>query len=158
MYGELSLPPVWSGRNRQTGRFLKGHVPANKGKKWSEFKSKRSQKRSSRGWKNLDLHRNKNGRAVNAGRSKKQVVGVFDDGRFLVFPYAGAAAMWLGASRENIGRCCRQNKSRKVCKNDWRKGEKKGASRVNTDHRYKGIRWYFEDDDAWTEKISPTKS
>ena len=35
-YGELTLPPVWTGRNRLTGRFLKGHVPANKGKKWSD--------------------------------------------------------------------------------------------------------------------------
>jgi hypothetical protein len=35
-YGELTLPPVWTGINKQTGRFLKGHVPANKGKKWSE--------------------------------------------------------------------------------------------------------------------------
>ena len=30
-YGELTLPPVWTGINKQTGRFLKGHVPANKG-------------------------------------------------------------------------------------------------------------------------------
>lgn len=36
-YGELTLPPVWTGINKQTGRFLKGHVPANKGKKWSEY-------------------------------------------------------------------------------------------------------------------------
>jgi hypothetical protein len=27
---------VWTGINKQNGQFLKGHVPANKGKKWSE--------------------------------------------------------------------------------------------------------------------------
>lgn len=152
MYGELVLPTVWTGRNKITGRFLKGHVPANKGKKWSEFMSKRAQRRSAKGWKNLDLHRR---RPDTAGRSPKQVVAVFDDGQFLVFPYIGEAAKWLGdGSRENIGRCCRENASRKVCKNDWRKGQRKGASRVNTDHRYMGIRWYFESDDVWTTKIT----
>ena len=30
-YGELTLPPVWTGINKQNGQFLKGHVPANKG-------------------------------------------------------------------------------------------------------------------------------
>lgn len=152
-YGELSLPPVWTGRNKLTGRFLKGHVPANKGKKWDEYMGKRAQKRAAKGWKNLDLHRH---RSDNAGRSPKQVVAVFDDGQFLVFPYIGEAAKWLDgslASRHNIGRCCRFNESRKVCKNDYRKGERKGASRINTNHRYKGIRWYFESDSAWTTKI-----
>ena len=31
-YGELTLPPVWTGINKQNGRFLKGHEPHNKGK------------------------------------------------------------------------------------------------------------------------------
>ena len=56
-YGELTLPPVWTGINKQTGRFLKGHVPVNKGKPWSKWMPKRSQKRCAKGWKNLDLHR-----------------------------------------------------------------------------------------------------
>ena len=146
-YGELTLGPVYTGVNRQTGRFMKGHVPANKGKKWSEFMSKRAQKRSARGWKNLDLHRNKNGRPDNAGRSRKQVIAVMDDGRWHHFSYLGAAAEWAGGSRENIGRCCRQNQSKRVLE--------KRQSKVNTDHRYLGIRWYFEDDDAWTAKIAP---
>ena len=153
-YGELYIAPVWTGVNKQTGRFLKGHVPANKGKKWSDYMGKRAMKRAAKGWKNLDLHRNKNGRPDTAGRFRKQVVAVMDDGSWLVFPYVGAAAEWLGnCNRENIGRCCRCNESKKVCKHDWRPNQPKGASRVNTDHKYMGIRWYFETDNVWTEKI-----
>ena len=153
-YSELTLPPVWTGINKQNGQFLKGHVPANKGKKWSEYMGKRAQKRCAKGWKNLDKYRNKNGRADTAGRCRKQVVAVMDDGRWLLFPYLGPAAEWVGGKRENIGRCCRMNEAKKVCKRDWRPGQAKGANRVNTDHRYMGIRWYFETDNVWTTKIN----
>lgn len=153
-YGELTLAPVCTGVNRQTGRFLKGHIPHNKGKRWSDYMGKRKQKRCAKGWKNLDLHRNKNGRPDTAGRCRKPVVAVMDNGSWVVFDYLGAAAEWLGGgNRENIGRCCRSNESKKVCKHDWRQGQPKGASRVNTDHRYMGIRWYFESDNIWTTKI-----
>ena len=152
-YGELTLAPIWTGVNKQTGRFLKGHVPANKGKKWSDYMGKRAMKRAMKGWKNVISHRPKT-RPDTAGRCRKQVVAVMDDGSWLVFPYVGAAAKWLGdGNRENIGRCCRCNESKKVCKHDWRPNQPKGASRVNTDHRYMGIRWYFETDNVWTEKI-----
>lgn len=67
---ELKLPPVRPQRNPLTGRFLKGCVPANKGKKWDEFMSKRSQRRSAKGWKNLEKHRV---RPATAGRKPKQV-------------------------------------------------------------------------------------
>lgn len=141
-YGELTLPAVFTGVNRKTGRFLKGHVPANKGKKWDEFMSKRAQRRSSKGWRNLDLYRNKNGRSDCAGRCRKSVVAVMGDGRWLVFGYVGAAAEWLRqchptANRENISRCCRQNT----------------AGGRNTDHGYYGVRFYFESDNVWTTKI-----
>lgn len=153
-YGELTLPPVWTGINPKTGRFLKGHVPANKGKKWSEYMGKRAQKRAAKGWKNLDLHRNKNGRPDNAGRCRKQVVAVMDDGSWLLFPYLGPAAEWVGGNSNNVGRCCRMNQAKKVCKRDWRPGQAKGASLVNTDHKYMGIRFYFESDNVWTTKIT----
>ena len=151
-YGELTLPPVWTGINKQNGRFLKGHVPANKGKRWSDYMGKRAMKRAMKGWQNVISHRPKT-RPDTAGRCRKQVVGVMDDGRWLVFDYVGAAARWLGGSRENVGRCCRLNQSRKECKHSWRPGQTKGASRVNTDHRYKGIRLYFETDSIWLTKI-----
>jgi len=152
-YGELTLSPVWTGVNRTNGQFLKGHVPANKGKKWSDYMGERAQKRAMKGWENLTKYRNINGRADTAGRSRKQVVAVLDDGRWLLFPYIGPAAEWVGGSRENVGRCCRMNQSKKVCKHDWRQGQLKGASRVNTDHKYMGIRFYFETDNVWTTKI-----
>ena len=158
-YGELTLPPVWTGVNKQTGQFLKGHVPANKGKPWSEWMGKRAQRRAARGWKNLTTHRPTT-RPDTAGRCRKQVVAVMDDGRWYILPYVGAAAKWLkdrlglDCNRENIGRCCRANQAKKVCRHDWRPGQPKGASRVNTDHRYLGIRFYFETDNVWTTKIN----
>jgi len=39
---------------------------------------------------------------------------------------------------------------RESCNNQ---GKTKGASRVNTGHKYKGIRFYFESDNEWTTKI-----
>ena len=148
-YGEISLPPIWTGRNNQTGRFLKGHVPANKGKKWNDYMGKRAMKRAARGWANLDKHRNKNGRPDTAGRCRKQVIAVMDDGKWFQFNYLGDAAKWIGGSRCNVGRCCRCNQSKKVLKKPW--GHSSG--KVNTDHRYMGIRFYFESDNVWTTKI-----
>ena len=110
---------------------------------------KRAQKRAAKGWKNLDKHRNKNGRPDTAGRCRKQVVAVMDDGRWLVFPYLGPAAEWIGGNRENVGRCCRCNQARKRLKKPW--GHP--SDKVNTDHKYMGIRFYFESDNVWTTKI-----
>ena len=151
-YGELNLGQVWSGTDKQTGQFLKGHVPANKGKRWSDYMSKRAQKRSAKGWKNLDLHRNKNGRSDVAGRCRKQVVAVMDDGSWVLFPHIGSAAELVGGRRENVGRCCRSNQSRKQLKKPY--GHP--TDKVNIDHKYKGVRFYFVDDDTWTSKIKKT--
>ena len=134
------------GVNARNGRFMKGHVPANKGKTWDEFMPKKSQRRSAKGWKNLDIHRNKNGRPDNAGRCRKQVVGIMDDGKWRVFSYIGSAGRWVGGSRENVGRCCRLNEAKAV-------NRKTGG--INTDHRYKGVRFYFETDTQWINKIDP---
>ena len=153
-YGELILPLEYKGRNLKTGRFMKGNVPANKGKKWDEYMGKRAQRRAKKGWKNLDKYRNKNGRADNAGRCRKVVIAVMDDGKWNVFPYLGAAAKWVGGTRENVGRCCRDNQSKRKLSRPWgiRSGHKPEA--VNTDHRYKGVRFYFESDNTWMEKIN----
>lgn len=144
-YGELHLPPEISTRNLLTGRFLKGNKPANKGKKWDEYMTKKAQRRAMKGWKNLDLHRNKHGRPDTAGRCRKQVIAVFDDGSWKHFSYLGAASEWCGGSRENVGRCCRCNQERHISK---KTGE------INTDHKYKGVRFYFESDNIWTTKIN----
>lgn len=141
-YGELYLEPLRTYRNPTNGRFLKGHVPANKGKKWSEFKSKKSQRRSALGWKNLELHRNKGG-GPNSGRPKKPVIALTDEGDFVYFSYVDAAAKWCNGSRHNVARCCRQNEAKPV--------GKRGI--INTDHKYFGYRFYFESNNVWLEKI-----
>ena len=140
---ELYIPQARPMRNIVNGRFLKGHVPANKGKKWSDYMGKRAQRRCARGWENLRLHRNKNGRPDNAGRCRKPVVAIDGDGKWHWFPYIGAAALWAGGCRENVGRCCRANAAQAM---NRRTGE------VNTDHKYKGYRFYFFTDDNWTKK------
>ena len=143
---ELLIEQPRPTRNKVTGRFLKGHVPHNKGKKCDEWMDGRKQKRVKRiAVDNLNRNRNKNGRPDNAGRCRKKVVAVTDDGTMHVFSYVGAAAQWIGGSRENVGRCCRYNAARHV---DTRSGN------INTDHRYKGVRWYFESDPIWVSKIS----
>lgn len=136
------MPPVLTGRNAQTGRFMKGHVPANKCKKWDEYMSKRSQKRASKGWRNLDLHRNKNGRPDTAGRCRKAVIAVTDSGAWCHFDYLGDAARWIGGNRFNVGRCCRSNQ---LCRQTGKK--------VNTDHKYLGLRFYYAAEPVWEQKI-----
>lgn len=147
-YGELTLPPIWTGVNKQNGRFLKGHVPANKGKKWADYMGKRAMKRAAKGWANVISHRPKS-RPDTAGRCRKAVIAVMDDGTWKHFSFLGVAAEWIGGSRENVGRCCRCNQSKKVLKKPW--GHP--SDKVNTDHKYMGIRFYFESDNVWTTKI-----
>ena len=80
--------------------------------------------------------------------------GVTIEAGQMVTTYAQLAALWCGGSRENVGRCCRDNASRKVCKHSWRPGQKKGSTTINTDHRYMGIRFYFEADrEIWMPKF-----
>lgn len=112
--------------------------------------TKRSQSLSAKGWKNLEKNRR---RPETAGRKPKQVIAVTDEGRFHVFPFIGAAAQWIGGNRSLISRCCRYNQARKVNSRDWSKGRPKGSGCVNTDHRIYGVRFYYEDDDVWIEKI-----
>lgn len=140
---ELYIPQAAEGRNYINGRFLKGHVPANKGKKWSEYMSKRAQRRAKKGWKNLDKYRPTT-RPDTAGRCRKQVVGIFPDGTWKVFNYIGSAAEAVSGRRDNVGRCCRFNEERRV---------NKKTGKINTDHTYNGVRWYFESSELWQQKI-----
>lgn len=149
-YGEMRLPPVLRGYNALNGRFLKGHIPANKGKKWAEYMPKRSQQRCRRGWKNLDKYRNKNGRPDTAGRCRKSLVAVFSDGTFKVFSHADMAVLWMQCGNaENIRRCCRENERNKPLHDT----HGRVLNKTNADHRYKGIRWYYETDNKWTKRI-----
>ena len=145
-YGDIKYDPSQglSHINRQNGQFLKGHVPFNKGKKWSEWMGKRKQRKCMKGWKNLDLYRHKK-RADVADRCRKAVIAILDDGRWKMYPYIGAAALELGGCRENVRRCCQCNERGKNPTKTWK--------RINTDHKYMGVRFYFENDETWLTKI-----
>ena len=141
---ELYLPPVLPDYNLKTGQFKKGHFPHNKGNKWSEYMTKRAQKRCAKGWKNLDKFRPTTPPDT-AGRCRRPIIAVMDDGKWLFLPDAARAHLWLGkGTRENIGRCCRCNEERHV---------NKKTGKVNTDHRYMGVRFYFDSDSEWMKKI-----
>lgn len=143
-YGVLNLGNERTTVNKKNGRFMKGHVPANKGKKWDEFMSKKGQRNSKKGWKNLGLYRPKT-RPDNAGRCRKAVIAVTDEGKWFYFEYIGQPCeLGFVGSRENIRRCCQFNQKR-------HKNLKTG--KVNTDHKYQGMRWYYESDEQWLEKI-----
>ena len=134
-YGELNLGTVYTGRDLRNGRFLPGCVPYNKGKKWSDFMPKRSQRRSAKGWKNLELYRH---RPPNAGRARKLVIAITDGGGWTILPSVKSAGEFCGGNSENVGRCCRLN----------------ALHEANTNHRYMGYRFYFESDDIWINKIN----
>ena len=143
-YGELTLPPVWTGINKQNGRFLKGHEPHNKGKKWSEWMDGRKAKRvKKQALANLDNARRLGHCGKAGGRNKKPIIAVLDNGEWLVFPESQSAAKWCGGERGNVCRCCRENEATTLTK----------GKKVNDDHKYLGVRWYFESDDKWTLKI-----
>jgi len=142
--GSLYIPTDWTRVNPHNGQFMKGHEPKNKGRKWDEWADKKAQRSMKKGWKNLDKYRPKE-RPDTAGRCRKEVVAVRNNGKYHIFDYLGAAAEWLGGSRENVGRCCRYNKARHI---------NRKTGKVNTDHQYKGVRFYFADDPIWMEKIN----
>lgn len=136
---ELYIPePI-----KPRGRFPKGHIPHNKGKRWDDFAGKRAQKRMAKGWKNVQEYRPKK-RPDTSERCRKPIIAVFDDGTWKHFLWAGSAAEQLGCRRDNINRCCRFNHERH--RNHF-------TGDVNTDHRYMGVRFYYEDDEIWINKI-----
>lgn len=118
------------------GRFLPGHVSPKKGKTWDELMPKKSQARCKKGWKNLDKYR-RGPHPGRGGKKRKPVVGVTDSGRLHFFPYAKIVIQNMGGVVDNVRRCARQN----------RKGP-------NTDHKYMGLRFYYEDDRQWIKKVS----
>ena len=65
-------------------------------------------------------------------------------GRPFFLPSIEAAARWIGGRAMNVRRCALCNKERHV---NLRTGK------VNTDHSYKGVRFYLEKDTIWYDKI-----
>ena len=155
MSTELYIPTVRRTTNPTNGQYLKGHVPHNKGKRWNDYMGKRAQKKCSKGWKNLDEHRSENGKK-HGGRNRKPIVAITDDGKFRVLKDGYLAAEWLkkhtgkSCNRENIGRCCRENGSGRLVRDN----HGRDTGKTNTDHRYMGIRFYFESDyKIWKSKL-----
>lgn len=126
-YGELYIEPERKTTNAVTGRFLKGHVPHNKGKKWSEWMDMRKTKRVKRiAKKNLRPNMNI------GGWNKRKVIAIDDKtGKWYVFESSQDAARKTGASAGLIRRCCRK---------------------ANVHHHH-GLRWFWENDNEWTKFI-----
>ena len=112
--------------NRQNGQFLKGHIPHNKGKKWTDYMDMRKAKRVIRiGMKNLQR-----GNPDIGGWNKRKVVAITDSGEWYGFNSAAEASRKFGLCRENISKCCAGK--RKKC----------GP-----------YRWFFFDDDSWLKLV-----
>lgn len=122
---ELYIPEERHTRNRVNGRFLKGHIPFNKGKKWSDYMDMRKAKRVK---KYLELGRSGN---PNIGGCNARKVVAVKNGRLMgVFASAMEVERKTGIRHENISKCCR--------------GERKRAG---------GFQWFFENDDKWLDLI-----
>ena len=130
---ELRTGELARANYRDNGRFAKGHKPFNKDKKWDDYLSPEMQKKVKEiGIKNL--HPPKGGRKAPNG---KPVISIDSEGRMRRHETITHAAVFFGNMRENIRRCVSLNHS-------MRPNKKTG--KVNTNHRYMGIRFYYEDD------------
>lgn len=83
------------------GRYPKGHVPHNKGKKWSEWMDGRKARRVKR---ILLEHRQVNHNI--GGWNAKQVVGISIDGKACVFESSKDVERKLGIESRNVRCCC----------------------------------------------------
>ena len=140
---ELKMAPERKNRNPVNGRFVKGCTPYNKGKKWDEYMPKSEQEKRLK-----ILHRNK-WRSPKSGTPKRSVVAVNDHGRYIFFDSISEVSKWAGIHIRTVRDCCIQNQQRKVL----RSTNGKLTNKVNTDHKRKGIRFYFKSDPTWMEKI-----
>ena len=113
-------------RNYANGRFLKGHIPHNRGKKWSEWMDGRKAKKVMRiGMLNLK------GRSDIGGWNARKVVAVREaEGKWWAFSSATKAAEVTGTISRNIIRCCQ-----KKCKHC-------GA-----------FRWFYWEDNEWPQIV-----
>lgn len=141
--GELYIPPEINGRNPITGRFLKGHVPPNKGKKWDEYLTEEQQERARIGWSNLSKYRHVSTIGCGCGRPHRKVVALDAKGRMSIYESIAEACRVHNCNETNIRRCCRENEQHKV-------GIR---GKENTDRMYYGLRWYYESDKQWEQKL-----
>lgn len=71
------------------------------------------------------------------------------NGHFAVFRSTADAARAIHGQAANVRRCCKENAS----KNKKKPGSNESGSLINTDHSYKGFRFYYENDNSWITKI-----
>ena len=122
---ELYIPVERPQRNPVNGRFLKGHVPFNKGRKWSDYIDTEKAVRMLKG-----LEGGRKGNPSMPGWNARPIVAV-KDGRFMGwFRSSYDAERKTGIQGRNIRLCCN--------------GKRRHAG---------GLRWFFEDDDGWPELI-----
>lgn len=113
-------------RNARNGRFLKGHIPHNRGKSWEEWMDMRKARRIKRvAMQNLKPNLNI------GGWNKKKVVAVTDEGKWYGFNSATEAAEKLNLCRRNISHCCEGKRQ-----------------------RCGGFRWFFFEDDQWIKLVN----
>lgn len=115
-------------RNFQTGRFLKGNTPHNKGVPIEKWATKEGIKKILAQKKNL----RPNPKAI-AGKNRKAVVGIKDNKLVYVFPSAREAQRITGISDSDINCCCNKYRNRRTAG---------------------GIRWFFEASSEWTKLIA----
>jgi hypothetical protein len=126
-------------RNAKNGRILPGHVPANKGKKWGQYKvPKKSRKK-------ILANLTNEGRKLGALASKPirciKIVGIKNGEFFGMFESAAMAEILLKAkgmqlSATNIRHCC--------------KGKRKSAG---------SVQWFYETDfEKWNKLIVDTST
>lgn len=87
--------------NAETGRFLKGSIPHNKGKKWSEWVDGRKKRKMLR---NLQLGR-KNVNPKIAGANAIKIVAI-KNGKFYPFESSEHAQRITGITARNIRSVC----------------------------------------------------
>jgi hypothetical protein len=94
---ELYLEPKRPERNLVTGRFMKGHTPFLKGKKWKDLFSEETQARMLSG---ILAHRGK------GGQKKKPVICIAKDGTWRKFDSAKEAGIALKVHSGTISNVC----------------------------------------------------
>jgi hypothetical protein len=95
----------FSTQNNLKGRFLKGRIPHNKGKKWNEWMDGRKQRKVLRCL-------NHKGNPNLAGANARKIIGIKDN-KFCFFESSEDAGRKLGITARNIRSCC--HKKRKTC-------------------------------------------
>lgn len=134
MYGELYIPRERPQRDWH-GRWVKGCAQATKGKTWDEIygkrKADRKRKFMSRLKKRYPIPNHRD------GGNQRSVVGVLDNGKWFVFKSLREGGKAVNRSSQSVYKCCNKNNGNLPC----------------TDYRCGGVRFYYEDNRIWLEKI-----